>query len=275
MQSHYISAWMPLLVCASLLGCTTFRKGRGYSIQNDLVYKTADGIELKGTLYLPDGPELKPAVIVVHGGGWTRKSGDLSGVSRELAEAGYAVFSPSYRLAPANRFPKAADDVRDAVNWLKANAAKYGIDPARLAGWGYSAGANLILLVGLDPQLGLKAIVSGGTPADLTVWPKSPLVKGFIGHSLTDRPDLWREASPINHVDAKSPPVFLYHGKGDMIVEFGQMERMRSALAKQNRIVETYAAPRAGHITTYFFNQTSVDLGVAFLNRYVQPVSGK
>lgn len=72
------------------------------------------------------------------------------------------------------------------------------IDFSQLSGWGYSAGAYLILMAGLNPNIGLSKIVAGGTPADLTAWPESPLVIGLLGMPLKENPDLWKQASSVN-----------------------------------------------------------------------------
>ncbi|MES2854583.1 MAG: alpha/beta hydrolase [Bdellovibrionota bacterium] len=244
--------------------------GADYIVEKEIVFKVIEGESLKGDLYLPKKSGLKPAVMVVHGGGWNKRSGDMESICEDLAEAGFVVFNTTYRLAPAHHFPKAVDDTRDALTWLKTNAEKYSIDKNRIAGWGYSAGANLILLVGLDPAQGLKAIVAGGTPADLTVWPDSPLVNGFIGHSLKESPDLWNQASPVNHVKKESPAVFLYHGEWDKLVEPEQMKKMTDALKKENVVTESYLAPLQGHVVTYFLSQKSVDLGIDFISRQLK-----
>ena len=258
------------LLSLLLMGCTSLFKQPAYDVREDIVYKTAESRPLTGTLYIPNGDNLKPAALVVHGGGWKKKSGDMESICEELASAGFVVFSPDYRLAPQDRYPKQVDDIKDALTWLKQNAPTYRADPEKISGWGYSAGAHLILLVGLDPAAGLRAIVAGGTPADLTAWPDSPLVYDLLGVTLNENPQLWQEASPVNHVQSKSPPVFLYHGKLDAIVEHDQMEKMSRALRDKNTEVETYTASYMGHIATYFLSQESVERGISFIKTHIK-----
>ena len=235
--------------------------------KEEVVYKTADSIPLTAEIYRPKSEGLKPAVVVVHGGGWDHRSGDMSGICKDLASQGFVAFNITYRLAPDHHFPKALEDVNDSIVWLRQHAKAYNVDPEKISGWGYSAGAHLILLAGLDPSVGLRGIVAGGTPADLTAWPQSPIVEKFIGFKSTERPDLWEQASPVFHVSEQSPPVFMYHGENDDTVEPDQMGRMVKAMEAKGRHVETYTVPYFGHILVYLFSQKSIDLGIEFLKK--------
>lgn len=246
--------------------CAMF-KTQNYRIEKDIVYKTVDQENLTVDVYTPTKKGLKPAVIVVHGGGWKSRSGDMSGICKDLAEAGFVAFNVTYRLAPKNLFPKPLADVKDSITWVQAHASKYQVDPSLISGWGYSAGAHLILMVGLNPDTGLKSIVSGGTPADLTVWPNSDMVNGLLGVTYKENPALWKKASPVNLVEKKSPPVFLYHGVFDKLVEVDQMDKMEAALKAQKIPVETLRINFLGHVAVYFFSQKSVDEGIRFLKQ--------
>lgn len=263
-----------MLVASSLFlihlsGCATsgITRTSRFKIDRDIVYKTVDGISLSGDLYQPLLPGAKPAVVVVHGGGWSSRGGRMTQVAEDLAGSGFVVFNVTYRLAPESLYPKAVEDIRDAVHFTESQAQRLEIDPARISIWGYSAGAHLALMVGLDPNNHLKSIVAGGTPADFLAWPHSPIVRKFLGFTLEERPDLWRDASPVNHVLAGSPPVFLYHGETDQIVEVEQMNKMKAALEKKNVPVETHRVAGLGHIPVYLFSEESIALGLQFIQR--------
>lgn len=96
-------------------------------------------------LYVPEGEGPFPGLVFLHGGGWVL--GDLEThdhVCRDLAaQAGCVVASIHYRLAPEHRFPAALDDSVDAFGWMVEEAAALGVDPARIAIGGDSAGGNL------------------------------------------------------------------------------------------------------------------------------------
>ena len=253
-----------LLVTALLLvgGCSVLSPSFHYE---EAIF-TEEVEPLQGQLFLPrDIEQPVAAVIVVHGGGWVRRSGDMVSISKQLARQGIAAFNITYRSAIYHPYPAAVSDVRRAIEWLQENAERYRIDPQRIGGWGYSAGGQLILRAGLDPQYGLKAIVSGGTPAKFSYWPESPIITQFIGQPYADSQERWEDASPVNHVQAASPPVFLYHGSEDTLVDPVQMDFMAEALASKGVTHETHLAENRGHFGMYLFGKESEQNAIDFL----------
>lgn len=257
-----------VFTAAIFFGCATLFQSQAYDIQKDIVFKSVENVSLTADLFVPKKGNGRPAVVVVHGGSWTKRSGDMVSLCKDLAAEGFVVMNVTYRLAPEHLYPKALEDVRDAITWLKHSATPLNIDPEKLYVWGYSSGANLALLASLDGSLGVKAVVAGGTPANLTAWPDSPLVKTFLGVSYTDNPPLWEKASPVFQVSENSPPVFLYHGGWDRLVEPEQMDMMAAALKKKNREVKTYTADFLGHVAVYLFSYSSIDQGIEFLKAH-------
>src|ERR1700744_1026847 len=118
----------------------------------DILFAVHDGEELLGDLYRPRGVDKAPVLVAAHGGGW--QIGDRNVYQHwgpYLAARGYALFSIEYRLMKPGKqtWPGAAHDVRAAVQYVRANAAKLGVDPDRIAMIGDSAGAHLTSLVAL------------------------------------------------------------------------------------------------------------------------------
>jgi len=107
--------------------------------------------EIPVRVYAPAANTPLPALVYFHGGGWV--VGDLDthdAFCRHLANAGpYAVVSVAYRLAPEHKFPAGLEDCTTAVQWVAANAAMLGIDPAHVSVGGDSAGGNLAAAVAL------------------------------------------------------------------------------------------------------------------------------
>lgn len=135
------------------------------------------GRTIAARLYKPEGAGANPPLVLFyHGGGWV--IGDLDthdATARALALAsGAAVLSVDYRLAPETPFPGPLDDCHDAVLWAVENAADLGIDPARLAVAGDSAGGNLAAAVALrlrdegGPALAHQLLIYPVTDADFT-----------------------------------------------------------------------------------------------------------
>ena len=123
----------------------------------DLQVPTRDGSTIAARLYAPalaqDEPGL-PVLLYLHGGGFTVGSLDThDSLCRHLAHLAHcAVLALDYRLAPEHKFPTAVDDAFDGLLWLHRNAAVFGLDPARIAVGGDSAGGTLSLVTALQAR---------------------------------------------------------------------------------------------------------------------------
>lgn len=112
------------------------------------------GGQLPVRIYTPDGRGPFPVLVYFHGGGWVVGSVETVDAScRALANlAGCIVVSSSYRLAPENKFPAAAEDAYAATQWAALNVSSFHGDPSRLAVAGESAGANLAAVAAIMAQ---------------------------------------------------------------------------------------------------------------------------
>ena len=110
-------------------------------------------------LSLPDQTgDAVPAVVLVHGGGFSEGSrGDVRFLVEALNARGYATAAIDYRLSGEALFPAAVQDVTSAIRWVRANAAAHGIDPDRIAVWGLSAGGNLAAMAAVTADRGTLA----------------------------------------------------------------------------------------------------------------------
>ena len=124
----------------------------------------AAGTRLRIRVYDPGPPGLKPALIYLHGGGWTLFSIDTHDrVMREYAaRAGITVVGVDYSLSPENKFPQALGETVAVVDWLCAEAAGIGVDGSRLAIGGDSAGGNLAMAACLSLRDAGRAGQIGG-----------------------------------------------------------------------------------------------------------------
>ena len=234
-----------------------------------ITYKSSDNHQIKSDLYLPRLLKDKnPVVIVIHGGGWRARSGDMSSICKRLVTEGYIAINITYRLSPEFVYPVQENDVKAVLKWIEENKSNYRIDTDKIYAWGYSAGAHLAFNLANEPKSKIKAVVAGGTPTHFPTYPASPIIINYMGSQYKDKPDLWYQASPISRVSSSSPPTFLYHGENDFIVHVEQSEMLAEKL-KENKVEhELYRIPVLEHVTVYFMSAESVKRGVDFIKRH-------
>ena len=156
----------------------------------DLALPTRDGATIRARLYYPVEPgwaEPAPALVYFHGGGFTVGSVDThDALCRMFArDAQCVVLSVDYRLAPEHKFPTAVNDAFDALAWLSANAALYGVDQARIAIGGDSAGGTLatvcaVLARDAGIPLALQLLIYPGATAHQQTDSHARLSDGFL-----------------------------------------------------------------------------------------------
>ncbi|MFE2753936.1 alpha/beta hydrolase [Actinosynnema sp. NPDC059335] len=207
------------------------------------------GGEVPIRVYRPvDGAEPLPTVVYFFGGGWALGSIETSDeICRALANAvPCQVITVGYRLAPEHKFPAAVHDCRAAVAWIAGHADELGVDPARLAVAGDSAGGNLAAAVTLDrdrPALAAQVLVYPNTDhrgdTDSMRENDDPAafnrhsVAWYWGHYLADPEDgrhPW--ASPLLAEDLGGlPPALVITAEHDPLRDEGERyaERLREA----------------------------------------------
>src|SRR5580704_5390054 len=136
-----------------------------FTVISDVQYCTGGGKPLLMDVFLPKQRVRTPtpAVLWIHGGGWERGDKNGSSGAQLLAAAGFVTASLFYRLSGDSPFPADVEDCKCAIRFLRANAAKYGVDPKRIGVAGASAGGHLAELVATaDQSAGLEG--NGGWP---------------------------------------------------------------------------------------------------------------
>jgi acetyl esterase/lipase len=220
--------------------------------ERDVTYCTLDGVELKMDIYRPQRSAAPtPALLYVHGGGWTggdKRSGEGIRDIPELLARGYLVAAVNYRLAPRYKFPAMIEDVKCAVRFLRANAERFSINPEKIGAWGGSAGGHLVALLGtadatagwdvgqyLEQSSRVQAVVDMYGPTDLTVLFEGAnprLMEQVFGTSDRNSETL-QKASPVNWVSSDDPPFLILHGERDPLVPVSQSqifyEKLRAA----------------------------------------------
>jgi acetyl esterase len=183
-----------------------------------------------------------PVLVYYHGGGWTIGDLDTHDVlCRQFAQqAGCTVVAVDYRLGPEHRFPAAVDDCLAATRWVQANAAALGVDAARLAIGGDSAGGNLAAVTAIalrdagDALPRLQLLIYPGTDMRAVAPSHTTNGQGYMltadsiayyrGHYMPERAswDDWR-ASPLLHPDlSRLPPAFVLTAGFDPLRDEGR-----------------------------------------------------
>lgn len=256
---------------------------RPFQVDHGLRYSPPDWPEaLYADLYLPAlhaGDTARPVVLMVHGGGWQRRSReDMAWIAEDIASHGFAVLNIDYRFAPEYTFPAQLHDLQIARQWVNRKAREYRLDPNRVSGFGFSSGAHLVSLLALvassdsplnqpygGPETALDAVVVGGLPSDLMAFGSGKLIRQFLGGEQSEIPETYRIASPITHVSGQSPPFFLFHGALDALVPFSQAQRFRAELQRHGVYSELYEMHLRGHITSFLTAGNAVDKAIGFL----------
>lgn len=246
----------------------------GPVVVRDVPYAQHDSKILTLDVYRMQDPAPQPALVLVHGGSWRRRSKAVWSTMGSLyARAGYVVFAIDYRLAPPGgdtRFPDAVDDVRTAVDWVRRNADYYGVDAARVAVAGSSAGGQLALMAAASEGVRPDAVVLFSAPVDLERLHRADVLRGpienYVGCAPEECPASYRRASGRRAVDAETPPMLVAYSRYELIPP-DQPVRLMHRLASLGR---SFAAVELGGrrhgmaVASKTFDQT-----IAFLDRWL------
>ncbi len=220
-------------------------------VHENVSYGTAGNETLLLDIFEPAGnsDHPRPAVILIHGGGWTSfDKSTMRTLAQFLARSGFVAVPVDYRLFHdgVNRWPAQLDDAQRSVRWLRANAAKYNVAPNQIGAYGHSAGAHLAALLGMidtrdnsDPALAkysskVQAVVDSSGPTEFTGFPKDSdedkFFSSFFGASYSAHPEIWRDASPVDHVSKSNAPFLIIHGTHDEEVSIAQSQALYDKL---------------------------------------------
>ncbi|MCP4171193.1 MAG: alpha/beta hydrolase fold domain-containing protein [Fuerstiella sp.] len=226
----------------------------------------------KMDLYLPDEDYViaRPAVVIIHGGGW--HGGDKAAereknIGGTLAAAGFVCASINYVLADKNDrldtrleqvWPQNLHDCKTAVRFLRRHAAEYRIAPAKIGAIGGSAGGHLVAMLattnpsdGLDPagpyadtSCRIQAVVPMYGVHDVLQHARS---RGTFGLMNAARQELCRNASPVNYVSSDDPPALILHGTKDALVSVQQSKILFEHLRQSGVETELQVIKDAPH----------------------------
>lgn len=236
--------------------------GGRISVRRDLPFGTQDYQTLD--LYLPLGVGPFPAVVCWFGGNFVGgNKSHMARIAAFLASIGIAAVTPEYYLATLDGsrpgWPANVHDAKAAVRHVRSKAAEWRLDPARIAGLGYSSGAYLAMMVAFTPHVrtlegdgaapgessALVAVVDIAGVCDR----RGSLGTGtlpLLGHGYEARPELRTLASPVAHVGPTTVPVYILHGEHDSVAQVESALKLAEAL-KAHRVPHHLQLVEAGH----------------------------
>ena len=238
-----------LVLCSVVTACA-----KPYDLTAELSYDPAIGYDGTFNFYEPksdSGRTARPAILAIHGGAW--RGGDKAWgeqFAAELCPSGYVVFSINYRRAnrPNGTWPAQIEDVQKALRYVRANAARFRIDPDRIASLGMSAGGHLATMVALrDDPAGTDGRVTTAVnldgehdmtmPPDKVMADFESILTDVMGHGPP-----WSDAElrDISTVTFARPDVSVLtvHGASDDNVYVAQGERITAALRERGAEAE-------------------------------------
>ena len=207
----------------------------GYKVEENIEFKQQP-VSLHLDAHIPPGKGPFPAVILVHGGGWTagtKTANFLLPLFEPLTKTGYTWFTIDYRLAPQHPYPAAVEDVENAIVFVKNHAREYKLNPRKIALMGESAGGHLVNLTGARNRrpADVAAVVSFYGPIDMVKYaigfqekPPTGAMRGFFEITQWDDAAMakLREASPATYLGRKTPPFLFIQGTADAAVPYEQ-----------------------------------------------------
>lgn len=196
-----------------------------------------------------------PVVINIHGGGWNHGEKESQSGFGSFFKNGYAVANVEYRLVQVAPAPAAIEDVRCALIYLYNNAKTLNIDINKIVVMGGSSGGHLALMTGLlgndkrfdtncyfDADIKVAAIIDKYGVSDLLPLSYWKSAKNWLGTNYNNKSFI-ESVSPVFHVSASSPPIFIVHGDEDPTVPFSQSEVLYEKLKEYNITTEFLTIP--------------------------------
>jgi acetyl esterase/lipase/V8-like Glu-specific endopeptidase len=212
----------------------------GLSATPDVTHARYGDRKLEMDIYRPKNTDgALPAIVCIHGGGWAKGNRiHFRSPAQALAARGFVTASISYRLSGEAPFPAQIHDCKAAVRFLRANAAKYGINPQRIGVIGHSAGGHLAALVAssgdvaelegnggnADVSSAVQSAVPMGAQTDFLsqrtrdiskIEERGKIWRQFLGGAQEEQPATYKLASPLHHLGKNAPPCWFITGEGD------------------------------------------------------------
>lgn len=238
-------------------GCAAYGPPRigGERVYRQIVFSSPNGHPLRLDLYTPPkSGRAAPVVLWMFGGSWKFGSRGYHLNVRDLTRSGIAIAAIDYRFSSEAIYPAQLEDCQSALKWLRANGARYGLDPTRIGVAGESSGGHLAALLGVvEGKKRIRAVCAIYPPTDLVALGRQYAlanpsdIERLLGGPIEQRLDLARQASPLYLVTKDSPPFLLIHGARDTLVPVAHSERLSRRLQDNGVESQLITVPEREH----------------------------
>ena len=248
----------------------------GVVVRRDVPYG-ADARHLLDVFAPHGGQGARPVLVFVHGGAFTagnRRTGDspfYDNIMLWAVRQGMVGVNMTYRLAPANPWPAAQQDIRAALQWVRANVAASGGDPARIILMGHSAGAAHVAQYVAFPEFHavsgsglIGAVMLSGLFDPSTAEPSAPL-QSYFGKDAT----LYPTRSAVPGLVASRVPLLLAYAELDPPDFHAQGEQLNAALCKAGKCSGLYKLMGQSHMSEVYAINTADRSVSALLKTFV------
>ncbi len=228
------------------------------AVHKRVVVGKAGDRDLLGDLYLPTvAAGLRPAIVVVHGGGWRKgRPESVRGFGELLGKAGFFCLLADYRLTAEARWPAQIEDVKCAIRFLRANSSTLYVDPERIGIVGDSAGGHLALMAAVPCTFEgsgghaahsstVAAVGSMYGPTRIRFDRERVNHVALMGEQANEED--YDRASPITYDLNDFPPCLLIHGVEDKAVPVSNSTDFHDRLKRLGRPVDLHLFPGLGH----------------------------
>lgn len=222
-----------------------------------------------------------PVIFWFAGGGWMDTDHNIHLPNLvALAQKGYVIVGVEYRDSNKINFPGQLEDAKAAIRYIKANAAKFAVDPNKVIVMGESAGGHLASMLGttngikkyeVGNHLNQDSSVQIAIPMYGVVSPLNAkqgsatndfdfVYRNLLGAEPEAAPDLNEAANPIAFINPQTVPFLIFHGTEDVVVPVKDSESLYEALQNKGIAADLYLLPEVGHMDSRFLQPEIFEL---------------
>lgn len=192
-----------------------------------------------------------PAIVIFHGGGWSNGEASWSfGRAKHFANLGFVSVAAQYRLSDQKYITpiESMEDAQNIIKWMRLNTNLLKIDPNKIVGYGWSAGAHLVTSAAIFADSNSSILSSPN--ALILVSPAVSLEKdGWFRKLLLDKIEV-RKVSPDENIKKGLPPTLILQGRDDTVTPLAGVQNFANKMKSKGNICELIIYDNVGHLFT-------------------------